>query len=469
MSNVYWKNRETVAYFDERCKELQKYSSNSEEYDSLHDLVVTDEFRGIEAEATKKFTICERELLFKIRIMASCMRQMMIAVEDAFINDLDEIEDANFNLKSIRDLSEWFREESKKYEFEYSIINKIVSKLVEDYSEFGSYTRPDFFSVESEYEDLCGYPQNDSMCYLKQVDNRFMGFLEHADAIYKNYNISFLEESLKRSLRSAIWSTQNGKKITAKIVEKHFGVGEDDYNEWNKNLVQTKMIDKSFKSDIGINVSAIPVTAAMMTADVGIAQEYFPLFQEISKFMAALGYAAGQIDKVWGAVAAALAAGDGPLPIGDLLALGIGIVVAIAIIAMAVKYMAENKEVELDDSEKNAGEKEDEKGNEEKTEETEPDDSEYATKERIENAKDIAKKVQDNNGKAPKGYKGGRTFKNIPKNPGDQKLPEGHTYREYDVNPYKPGVNRGAERIVIGDDGSVWYTNDHYHTFIPLK
>ncbi|WP_460646382.1 ribonuclease domain-containing protein [Lacrimispora xylanolytica] len=42
-------------------------------------------------------------------------------------------------------------------------------------------------------------------------------------------------------------------------------------------------------------------------------------------------------------------------------------------------------------------------------------------------------------------------------------------YREYDVNPYVKGQNRGAERIVIGDDGSVWYTNDHYSSFTKIQ
>jgi guanyl-specific ribonuclease Sa len=38
-------------------------------------------------------------------------------------------------------------------------------------------------------------------------------------------------------------------------------------------------------------------------------------------------------------------------------------------------------------------------------------------------------------------------------------------YKEYDVNPYQKGVNRGAERVVIGSDGSKYYTNDHYKSF----
>lgn len=83
-------------------------------------------------------------------------------------------------------------------------------------------------------------------------------------------------------------------------------------------------------------------------------------------------------------------------------------------------------------------------------------------------AKDIAAQVKSRNGAAPQGYRGGRTYRNIPVNEGDQVLPEGVNYKEYDINPYVRGQNRGAERIVIGDDDSVWYTNDHYHTFIKV-
>ena len=84
-------------------------------------------------------------------------------------------------------------------------------------------------------------------------------------------------------------------------------------------------------------------------------------------------------------------------------------------------------------------------------------------------AKKMAKDVKTNNGTPPKGYKGGKTYKNIPSKDGAQKLPEGVNYKEYDIKPYVKGKNRGAERIVIGDDGSVWYTNDHYVTFIRVE
>lgn len=64
------------------------------------------------------------------------------------------------------------------------------------------------------------------------------------------------------------------------------------------------------------------------------------------------------------------------------------------------------------------------------------------------------------------GYKGGRVFENT-----QGRLPEtpGVTYREWDVNPYVKGVNRGPERIVTGSDGSAYWTGDHYDTFLMFR
>ncbi|WP_156157363.1 ribonuclease domain-containing protein [Methanosarcina siciliae] len=85
-----------------------------------------------------------------------------------------------------------------------------------------------------------------------------------------------------------------------------------------------------------------------------------------------------------------------------------------------------------------------------------------------EKAMDIARKIKENNGKVPTGYKGGRSFKNDGRN-GGQVLPESINYKEYDIDPYVRGNNRVSERIVIGDDGSVWYTNNHYETFTQIE
>ena len=83
-------------------------------------------------------------------------------------------------------------------------------------------------------------------------------------------------------------------------------------------------------------------------------------------------------------------------------------------------------------------------------------------------AKDIVKQIESKNGTPPKGYKGGKTYNNSPTD-GGQKLPSGVKYKEYDVNPYVKGQNRGVERVVIGSDGSAWYTKDHYQTFTRIK
>ena len=50
------------------------------------------------------------------------------------------------------------------------------------------------------------------------------------------------------------------------------------------------------------------------------------------------------------------------------------------------------------------------------------------------------------------------------------------TYTEYDAKPPeyiikengKPGLNRGTHRIVVGSNGSIYYSPDHYLTFIRL-
>lgn len=65
--------------------------------------------------------------------------------------------------------------------------------------------------------------------------------------------------------------------------------------------------------------------------------------------------------------------------------------------------------------------------------------------------------------------KGGGEFKNVP-----PKLPQRDSngkkidYREYDVNSKIFGRPRDGERFVVGSDGSIYYTNDHYETFIKI-
>ena len=42
-------------------------------------------------------------------------------------------------------------------------------------------------------------------------------------------------------------------------------------------------------------------------------------------------------------------------------------------------------------------------------------------------------------------------------------------YFEYDVNTRKKGDNRDAERFVVSEDGTVYYTDSHYKTYIEIK
>jgi large repetitive protein len=90
-----------------------------------------------------------------------------------------------------------------------------------------------------------------------------------------------------------------------------------------------------------------------------------------------------------------------------------------------------------------------------------------------ENAWNTFERVQSKGSPLP-GYKGGSAFANDGR-AGGQILPstttEGGTvtYREWDVNPYIKGVDRGPERIVTGSDGSAYYTNDHYNSFTQFR
>jgi len=79
-------------------------------------------------------------------------------------------------------------------------------------------------------------------------------------------------------------------------------------------------------------------------------------------------------------------------------------------------------------------------------------------------ARAVLAEIQKRKGEAPAGYVGGRVFGNR-----ERRLPHG-SYREYDVNPKKPGKNRGAERIVIEQrTGKAYYSPDHYESFIPMN
>ena len=83
-------------------------------------------------------------------------------------------------------------------------------------------------------------------------------------------------------------------------------------------------------------------------------------------------------------------------------------------------------------------------------------------------AYDIRDYVNTHNGSPPKGYKGGKEFKNDGRN-GSQILPNQYgPFYEYDIYPLTKGMGRGTVRIVIGN-GMAWYTPDHYMTFFEME
>ncbi|MGO4201463.1 ribonuclease domain-containing protein [Rhodococcus sp. TAF43] len=68
------------------------------------------------------------------------------------------------------------------------------------------------------------------------------------------------------------------------------------------------------------------------------------------------------------------------------------------------------------------------------------------------------------------GTQGGRVFGNHEgRLPGKSDSGQKVRYQEWDVNRKQSGRGRDAERIITGDDGSAWYTSDHYETFVRMR
>jgi dienelactone hydrolase len=79
-------------------------------------------------------------------------------------------------------------------------------------------------------------------------------------------------------------------------------------------------------------------------------------------------------------------------------------------------------------------------------------------------------KYVDEQGAPLPGYEGGRSFLNVEKHlPQTDGRGQRIKYQEWDVEPLKPGVNRGPERLVTGSDGSAYYTADHYRSFKKIR
>ena len=76
----------------------------------------------------------------------------------------------------------------------------------------------------------------------------------------------------------------------------------------------------------------------------------------------------------------------------------------------------------------------------------------------------------DQKGTPLPGHKGGRPWMNSNNQlPSADRAGNPISYREYDVSPNVKGTPRDAKRVVMGDDGSAYYTTDHYESFIEVR
>ena len=84
--------------------------------------------------------------------------------------------------------------------------------------------------------------------------------------------------------------------------------------------------------------------------------------------------------------------------------------------------------------------------------------------------KELIEYIAKHNGNTKPCLKGNKIFRNS-----DEKLPlntkEGQpiVYKEYDINPASPEGGRDANRVVIGSDGRMYITHDHYASFVEIQ
>lgn len=63
------------------------------------------------------------------------------------------------------------------------------------------------------------------------------------------------------------------------------------------------------------------------------------------------------------------------------------------------------------------------------------------------------------------GTRVGKGWDNIDKDTRKSLLPTNTTYKEYDVNDKIVGKDRDMQRFLKGEDGSIYYTSNHYGDF----
>jgi len=97
-----------------------------------------------------------------------------------------------------------------------------------------------------------------------------------------------------------------------------------------------------------------------------------------------------------------------------------------------------------------------------------------ADAEGVARARGVTEYANKKNGATQPGYKGGSPYANDGRGnstilPRQTQSGTSIKYYEYDIFPYQKGVNRGGFRVVIGDNGSAYYTNNHYKSFVQIK
>jgi hypothetical protein len=80
------------------------------------------------------------------------------------------------------------------------------------------------------------------------------------------------------------------------------------------------------------------------------------------------------------------------------------------------------------------------------------------------NVVDVANRIAANNNQALEGFES-HVYKNVTA----PYLPDDTSYIMHDVNPFVDKAFRGLERLVIGDNGSMYYSSEHYSNWIKLK
>lgn len=86
--------------------------------------------------------------------------------------------------------------------------------------------------------------------------------------------------------------------------------------------------------------------------------------------------------------------------------------------------------------------------------------------------RELLEHTDSHRGRPPQGYADGGEYRNHPTQPGGQLLPrvqDGSAvdYTQYDV--YPDGVDRGRARMVVGSDGSAYFSNDGCKTFTRIR